>query len=322
MVSIAVIGEPLVELCADGKTAGLFRRQLGGDTLNMAVYLARLLGDTTSVRYVTRLGDDPLSDWIVAELAAEGIDVSAIRRMPGMVPGLSMIETDATGERSFTYWRSTSPARLMLSEADPAEQAALTADILIFSGITLAVVGEAARARLISIARERAQKGTMVVFDTNYRPTLWATVDIARGAMREALRAATLVMPSAEDLQTLRGLDALPHGQAHSVIAELTEAECVLKTGGGPVLHCHAGQHREFLLDRSGPRIDTTGAGDSFNAGFVAARLSGYDITSAIQFAHALASRVVAHRGAVIPADAMADLAFTPQTVSSLSNLT
>src|SRR4051812_50110599 len=85
---------------------GRFARSYGGDTLNTAIYLARL---GVAVDYVTALGDDPWSDEMIAGWAAEGIGTEQVARVPGRVPGLYIIQTDARGERSFLYWRGNAP---------------------------------------------------------------------------------------------------------------------------------------------------------------------------------------------------------------------
>jgi 2-dehydro-3-deoxygluconokinase len=95
---VASIGECMVEFSA--ATDGLFARGFGGDTLNTALYLARLGVDTS---YVTALGDDPLSDAMLAAWKAEGIKTDEVMCLPGRLPGLYMIERDARGERSFLY---------------------------------------------------------------------------------------------------------------------------------------------------------------------------------------------------------------------------
>ena len=77
---------------------GLFSRGYGGDTLNTAVYLARL---GAGVDYITALGDDTLSDEMLAGWAAEGIGTTRVLRLPGKLPGLYMIQTDEKGERRF-----------------------------------------------------------------------------------------------------------------------------------------------------------------------------------------------------------------------------
>ena len=93
----------MIELNRPG---GLFSRGYGGDTLNTAVYLARL---GVGVDYVTALGDDPLSDEMIAGWQAEGIGTERVIRLPGKLPGLYMIETNSAGERRFYHWRDAPP---------------------------------------------------------------------------------------------------------------------------------------------------------------------------------------------------------------------
>src|SRR3954471_6023981 len=110
MSKVACIGECMVELKqADG---GLFSRGYGGDTLNPAVYLARL---GVGADYVTALGDDPLSDEMIAGWAAEHVGTGPVVRLPGKLPGLYMIQTDEVGERRFYHWRDSSAVRSLMS---------------------------------------------------------------------------------------------------------------------------------------------------------------------------------------------------------------
>ncbi len=91
--------------------AGLFSRGYGGDTLNTAVYLARL---GVGVDYITALGDDSLSDEMIAGWAAEGVGTRRVARLPGKLPGLYMIQTDDKGERRFFHWRDSAAARSLM----------------------------------------------------------------------------------------------------------------------------------------------------------------------------------------------------------------
>ena len=106
MTRVACIGECMIELKQAGN--GLFSRGYGGDTLNTAVYLARLGARTD---YITALGDDTLSDEMIACWAAEGVGTARVSRLPGKLPGLYMIQTDDKGERRFFHWRESAAAR-------------------------------------------------------------------------------------------------------------------------------------------------------------------------------------------------------------------
>lgn len=301
-LTIAAIGEPMIELARSAQNALSYDRRYGGDTLNTAVYLARLLKPKdASVQYVTRLGDDPLSDWMIGGFESEAIDCRHIARVKNRRPGLYIIDTDAKGERSFSYWRGEAPAR-QLFEDDDLAQSLLAVDALYTSGITLAILSDRGRARLIGLMRDLKRQGRIAAFDTNYRARLWPTPEAAASSMREAIAASTHLLPSAEDLDQIFGA-AKPEAWLDK-LAAMGADEIVLKTGGGPVLT----RDGTLTLDRVATPRDTTGAGDSFNAGYLAARLTGSSIVESIGRAHALASRVIQYPGAVIAQDAMADL--------------
>jgi 2-dehydro-3-deoxygluconokinase len=302
-LTLAAIGEPMIELARSPNGPLSYDRRIGGDTLNTSVYLARLLKpETARVQYVTRLGDDPLSDWMIESFENEGIDCRQIERVPGRRPGLYIIDTDDKGERSFSYWRGEAPVRQMFEHPELAETLA-GADAIFTSGISLAVLGETGRRRLIELMRRLKSQGRLAAFDTNYRPRLWSSRDEAAAWMKEAIVAASHVLPSSDDLDAIFAKTQSAEAWIDE-LAALGPEEIVLKTGGGPVFTKHGAIH----FDRVARPRDTTGAGDSFNAGYLAARLNGASIEDSVRKAHALASRVIQYPGAVIARDEMADL--------------
>jgi 2-dehydro-3-deoxygluconokinase len=196
---VASIGECMVEFSA--ATDGLFARGFGGDTLNTALYLARL-GVNTS--YVTALGDDPLSDAMLAAWKIEGIKTDEVLCLPGRLPGLYMIERDVRGERSFLYWRDRAPAREFFDRADDAALERLSRfDWLYLSGISLSLYGEAGRARLTELLEAVRRNGGRVAFDGNYRPHGWGDTATARRAFNDILPLTDLALPTLEDEQAL-----------------------------------------------------------------------------------------------------------------------
>ena len=113
MTRVACIGECMIEMkqAQGAQGGGLFARGYGGDTLNTAVYLARLGVD---VDYLTALGDDALSDEMIAGWNAEGVGIRRVVRLSGKLPGLYLIQTDERGERRFFHWRENSAARMLM----------------------------------------------------------------------------------------------------------------------------------------------------------------------------------------------------------------
>ena len=296
---VATIGECMVEFRR--RAAGSYTRAWGGDTLNVAVYLARL---GTAVDYVTLLGDDPLSSEMVAGWAAEGVGTRLVAHVPGRLPGLYLIETDASGERTFLYWRSAAPVRdLIRLRGDRLAGERASPGLIYLSGVTLSLFEPGDRARLLELLAACRAGGARVAFDDNFRPRGWPDRAEARAAFTAAFRTADIVLPSFEDEAALYG-DAAPDATV-TRLQGLGVAEIVVKYGAQPCLVVAGGEVVPVApADPSAP-VDTTAAGDSFNAAYLAARLGGSAPAAAARAGHRLAAAVISHRGAIIPRAAM-----------------
>lgn len=301
----ASIGECMVELAPQAD--GLYRRGFAGDTLNTAWYLRALLGSRQSlVKYVTGVGTDALSDEMVDFIARAGIDTSAAERIAGRTVGLYLITLNGA-ERSFTYWRNESAAKLLASVGARLDAALADVDVAYFSGITLAILSpEHRRTLFASLAKVRA-RGGQVVFDPNLRPRLWPDLATMAAAVIEGYRAATIALPTSPDDAELYG-DADAVGTADR-IAALGVEEIIVKAGADPTLVRAGGLDAWVAAERVDHPVDTTGAGDSFNAGYLAARLAGgRSPAEAVRHGHAVAARVIQARGALIDMGLVADL--------------
>jgi sugar/nucleoside kinase (ribokinase family) len=177
MTKVACIGECMIEL--KQAQGGLYSRGYGGDTLNTANYLARLGAD---VDYITALGDDPMSEEMLAGWAAEGVGTSQVLRLPGKLPGIYMIQTDDAGERRFFHWRENSAARSLMDRPETGDvlRSLASYDLVYLSAITLSLYSESGRRQLIAALRSAREAGARVPFDTNFRIRGWPDLDIAR----------------------------------------------------------------------------------------------------------------------------------------------
>ena len=298
MTRVACIGECMVELKqAEG---GLFSRGYGGDTLNTAVYLSRLGID---VDYITALGEDSLSDEMTAGWAAEGVGTKRVARLRGKLPGIYMIQTDEEGERTFFHWRDSAAARSLmdLPETDEILNSLASYDVIYLSAITLSLYGGNGRARLFAALKRAREGGVRFAFDTNYRARGWPDPDIARGVFREAFEIADIVLASLEDL-----LPLYPDASNDELLSRIPGAEVVLKLlEPASVIRLAGVLHQIKAEPVTAPVVDTTAAGDSFAAAYVAARLAGQGPLDAARAGHRLAGIVVCHPGAIIPRAAM-----------------
>ncbi len=297
---IACIGECMIELSQIDLGSGAAHVGFAGDTFNTAVYLTRL---GCEVSYVTVLGTDSFSTRMLQMMAAEGIDTGLVGRHDSRLPGLYAIETDDAGERSFRYWREASAARMLFSGAGARLEDLARFEVIYLSGITLAILPPERRAALIAACGDLLRQGRQVVFDPNHRPRLWPEEAVARASFDAMWRASSLALPSYDDEARL--YPALAPRDVVARIAALGLGEVVLKNGAeGPLIGV-AGGLTQTALPKVARVVDTSGAGDSFNAGYLAARLAGQGPLAAAAAGHRLASVVIGHHGAVIPREAM-----------------
>ena len=294
-----------------------------GDTLNCAVYLKRLLGSSADVSFVTKLGEDPLSIRTRKFIASESINTARIESSSTRSIGLYAIETDDTGERTFSYWRSQSAARTLFEAEDGHDFSALEGfDVLCFSAISLAILPATTRRALLNeLSKLRVEHGVRMVFDSNYRPALWENIEVAREFVADAWRVTDIALPSIDDEQQLFG-----DTDEAAVLARLLSygiTQGALKRGelGPTSLHVINGHLPTSSSQFSAATkiIDTTAAGDSFNAGYLSGLLSASDSAdtqgaktdntsetsvdndAAMQSGHACSLRVIANSGAIIP---------------------
>lgn len=289
------IGECMVELSqADD---GHLRKGFAGDTFNTAWYARACLPADWSVDYFTALGDDAMSDEMVAFMGTAGIGTTEIRRLRGKTPGLYMINLK-NGERSFSYWRDSSAARQLAADGDVLRAAIESSDVLYFSGITLAILPREDAYTLLAELRRAKAVGKLVVFDPNLRPRLWSSLDAMHTMIADGARAATLVMPSFDDEAAHFSDDSIA-----STIRRYRQygADMVVVKNGPDGATIGIGADETLVpAVKVAKVVDTTSAGDSFNGAFLAHYLLHDDPLAAAGFAAEIAAKVIQEHGALV----------------------
>jgi len=269
-----------------------------GDVLNTAAYACRALPTRGQVALVSAVGTDAVSDQAVAFVAALDIETDRIIRDPERTLGAYLTLNDASGERSFLYYRQDSAARRLFCCGNDAPLE--NADWIYFSGITLAILEEAARDRFLGHVERRRKAGATIAFDPNYRPRLWPDPSEAQRWMERAWRVTDIALPSIEDECLLWG------GQGHARevrerLARFGVTAGVVKNGSdGPEL---IDEPTREPFPRAAHVVDTTGAGDAFNGTYLASLMTGHSTAHAARTAHAVAMQVVGQPGAIVPPD-------------------
>lgn len=290
------IGECMVEMASTGEP-GQFRMAFSGDTFNTAWYARRLFGPDWSIDYLSAVGTDTLSAQMTAFMRAAGIGTGGIVARGDRSVGLYLIELEA-GERRFSYWRGQSAARMLAADPAHLDAALRAAGIVYLSGITLAILDRAGRETLLAAMETAREQGALVAFDPNLRPRLWEDGATMRGAVMAAAARSDIVLPSHEDEATHFGDSDIDATAAR--YAAQGAGVIVVKNGPGEMLALDGGRTARFAPPVIAAPVDTTAAGDSFNAGFLHARLNGATLHEALERGSAVSARVIAAHGALV----------------------
>lgn len=286
----------MIELSSAGPD--LWRQGFAGDVFNTLWYARAHLSDAYGVQFHTGLGVDDMSARMRGFFGDHGVDLATAVTVQNRVPGLYAITLNGA-ERSFTYWRNQSAARLMMTgDLNALTQAFDAAGLVYFSGITLAILDDAGRASLLDMAARAKAAGKTVAFDPNLRPRLWDSTTQMCDWVMKAAAVSTLALPSFDD-------EAVHFGDADTgACADRYHAagvrDVVVKDGtGATILSGTAGRQALPVTPVSGVR-DTTAAGDSFNGALFAHLMVKGDLAGAIRAGQACAAKVVCEPGALI----------------------
>lgn len=299
MKHIAIIGECMIEL--RGKSFDIMYQSYGGDTLNTATYLSRVSpSNEIKVSYVSSLGLDKISEEMIKCWESDGIDTSWVVRDERHNPGLYLIQLDEKGERTFLYWRNQSAACYLLSHSDyPKILSCLdSVNMIYLSGISLAILADNDRVQLINQLKILKALGVEIAFDSNFRPALWENIKIARNCYQSLLSIVDIALVTFDDEALLWG-----DKNEQETIARLSQfniSKIIVKQGPLGATLYEDGMQTFIPTIPVGNVVDTTAAGDSFNAGFLSGYLRGKPLTICCQQGNRLAGVVIQHNGAII----------------------
>jgi 2-dehydro-3-deoxygluconokinase len=317
MINIVFFGECMIEKNANEGFS------FGGDSLNSALYCARAASqERITVSYATAIGQDKESLQLIKQWQQEGIDTHFVSQIEGKKLGRYSISNNAQGERSFSYERDDSAAKYYFSHHNNAFEEALlnrAIDYLYLTGISLAILSDLDCQHLLKLLEEFKRKGGRIIFDNNYRPTLWENRQ-PQHFYQQAMKLADIAFLTDEDEYALFGGNSIESILSRYPLSLVGKGvELVIKQGDKPCL-IRPSEKEVPLIEVSSPVlpkekiIDTCAAGDAFSAGYLAKRFVGYSIDSSAQFAHALAGRVIQYSGAVIGREYMNDLMHSSDT--------
>lgn len=276
MPKLITIGETMAALTPNAPGAlryvsGYGVRPAGAES-NVAVGVAKL---GVGAAWISRVGQDEFGHFLCNQTRSEGVDCSHLIFDPDHRTGVMFKET-GVGETKVYYYRENSAAsHLTPEDLNPALFA--EAEILHLSGIT-PVLSESCREMTLAAVRMAKEHGVMVSFDPNIRRKLWGKTDYAP-LIRELTLQSEIVLLGLDEAQALFGTR-----DVHEVLDILFREGCaryVAVKDGGEGAWVADQTIREKIPPYPCKPIEPIGAGDGFNAGFLAGLLQGKDVVTA-----------------------------------------
>lgn len=290
MTKILSIGEIMLEMSDVG--GGVYKKSFAGDTFNMAHYLNVVTRGEVRADYLTAVGVDAESDACLAFLENMGAGTSRCLRLPEYTLGLFILTNDESGEKQYGYWRGMSAAKHVFDT----EQDLAGYDFIYLSGITAAITLN--KENLVASVAAARKQGAMIVYDFNHRKLLW-TPEEARTFADAFLSHVDIVKISDEELEVLYA------GRKMDEFSKLyPEAEWVLTCEGNKGEVWKAGNLiAQQIFEPVEKVVDSSAAGDSFIAAYLAAKFNGAEPLEGLQRGHAIASQVVCGVGSIVAID-------------------
>ncbi|KLU99589.1 ketodeoxygluconokinase [Photobacterium aphoticum] len=292
----------MIEL--SGKPFSGQEQRFGGDTLNTALYLSRLVPGLAP-SYVTALGEDTYSQHMLKAWQDEGIDTALTVQIPGKLPGMYAIELDEQGERTFHYWRGESAAKALCQQAQFSTIMATlqSYDLVYLTGISLAIFSDEDKHAFLLALESLKASGVKIAVDSNYRPRLWPNAADACEWLGKLYQLSDIALVTAEDEDAMLGMQDSPASIIATRLHSMGVKQVVVKLGSEGAMWSEKGQSGQARTNKVDHVVDTTAAGDSFNAGYLAAWSMGMTMAECCHWGNKLASRVIQHQGAIIPRD-------------------
>ena len=297
-------GECMVELSGNISSLDTSETKMqvnfGGDTYNSAVYFARLCAKSYVTYYFTAVGCDKFSEMMVKRFSNENLNVSLIKKIKDKYPGLYSIHNDVKGNRSFSYWRSQSAAKLMLNDFidDERHKIFTNCDLFYYSGISAKILEKRFEKKLIHIA----SKAKLTAFDFNFRKNLHTNIKTTQNLFKKINELVNINFVSYDDI-----LDIYGKTDPKEFVQNISRKNnIILLRLHDHVVYSYYGEIGTVIVPIINAK-DKTAAGDSFNGSFLANETidKKMNIEEKILQAHELTRAVIKHDGAIIPQSKM-----------------
>lgn len=303
MAEVVSFGELLVDMVSDADVslgeAPRFLKAPGGAPANVAVGLQRL---GVASRFVGQVGAEPFGDWLKVIVAQEEVDTDYLLQTERARTTIAFVATRADGKKDICFYRNPGADALLPPKAI---DTALFEGVRLFHCGSLSLSENPCREAQFKAARLAREKGVLVSFDPNWRPTIWDDHELALELIWEMVALSDVVKVAEEEWEFVTGTSDFARGceklRAHG-------PQLVVITRGEAGAYFNFEDGHQDVPGYAVEAVDTLGAGDAFVAGFLS-QILGYDqwekildaskLEAALCFANACGALTATKAGAI-----------------------
>jgi 5-dehydro-2-deoxygluconokinase len=286
---IYAMGRAIVDLYAEQINVTLpevktFRKYVGGSSANTAVGMARM---GNRVGLIARVGSDPMAEYIIHQLAAEGVDVNMVQQDPAVDTGLAFAALFPPGDSKVWFCGVPNANGHLSLEGFSLEMFDRVRVVVVAGTIFAQEPGRSTALKLLEMAR---QQNVVVVLDVDWRPMFWPRKDEVDAVLSMALQRTTVVLANEPELELV--------GHTSDPVAA---SERLLNQGVSEVV-AKRGDEGSWYFTRSETVhvpafevsvMNTLGAGDAFAAGYIHGYVAGWPPKRRLEWANACGAIVV-----------------------------
>ena len=265
MKTVLCFGEALIDFLqvrqseVDGLSLPEYRQFPGGAPANVAVAIAKLGGQS---RFAGQLGQDAFGNFLIDALKHYGVDTRSVVQHPTAPTAMAFVSLDATGERSFSFYRSRTADVIVTPDQVSSAWFGDTGFLHICSNTLTDSDITVTTAQVIATARAA---GCLISFDVNLRPSLWPNAQIDPQRVIGIMQQSDIIKLSRDEL------DMLASGDADDLCADLLKqgVSALLITDGAQPIQVMTPNHHWVQPVPQVAVVDTTAAGDAFTGGLL-----------------------------------------------------
>ena len=293
-INVCSIGEAMIEI--SNIKNSLYNQSFAGDTLNFCNYLDK---KKLNAFFLSAIGKSEINQSLLDFVKSKNISTKYIKQINQFEIGLYLIKNKDNGEKQFFYWRDESAAKQYFNNIDFLNlyKELKNFDYIYFSGITLSIIHISKLNNFIKLLKLLKRKKIKIVFDFNIRPSRWNKKNL-NIFLDSVLKFVDICFLSGEDMNYWKNKNDI---KSYEQIVRKYKLKHSIFRKNAKFTYVFLNKTRYVFKNKLLKRVvDTSGAGDGFNAAYLSNFIVNNDPVLALKAGSSLGSKIVMKKGAIV----------------------